>query len=101
MIVAYACLDFVVRSGMRGSISAGSLAREPGGPGCTFKISEADLAEMLMEVAQDGHISVHSTAGMQTLSFDGSLEESAERVLLAAYGRKPSKKRTRATQEIS
>lgn len=101
LIVAYACLDFAVRSGMRGNISAGSLSREPGGPGGAFKMGEADLAEMLAEAAQEGSISVHNTAGMPTLSFDGPLEEAAGRILFAAYGRKPVKRRARAVQEMA
>ena len=101
LIVAYACLDFAARSGMQGSVSVGSLAREQGGPGCTLKMGEADLAEMLAEAAQDGHVSVRSMAGMQTLSFDGSAGEAAERVLFAAYGRKPAKRRARVVQELA
>lgn len=101
LIVTYACLDFAARAGMRGSVSAGSLAREPGGPGGAFKMSEADIAEMLAEAAQDGYISVRSTAGMPTLSFEGSAAEAAERVLFTAYGRKPAKRRTRAVRELA
>lgn len=101
LIVTYACLDFAARAGMRGSVSAGSLAREPGGPGGAFKMGEADIAEMLEEAAQDGHVSVRSTAGMLTLSFEGSAEEAAERVLFAAYGRRPAKRRARAVQELA
>lgn len=87
MITAYACLDFIDRSGSAAkTMSVRRLATEAGGVGNAFKISEDDLAELLAEAADTSdHISIQNINGASHLSFEGTVKEAASAVLAETY----------------
>ena len=98
LVVAYACLDFVHRSGIPGrTVSVNKLALEKGGPGMAFKISETDITEMLSEAADAcSAVSVSYANGMPNMTFRGKAEDAALQVLYKVYGRKaPGKRKAR------
>ena len=69
-IVFYACADFLARteSGAN-TVSVSRLATEAGAPGRVFKVSEADLVELLEEAVRDvPHASLARPAGAVQLA---------------------------------
>ncbi len=102
LVVAFACLDFASTVGTGGqTISVHRLAMEAGGPGNVFKISEADMTEMLMSaMSACSAISVKTTIGTTMLSFGGDLQEARMRILYAMYGRRYVKSKHRQPQEV-
>ena len=90
LVVAYACLDFVDRVEILGrTVSINKLALEKGGPGMAFKISEADMTDMLSEVADTcSAVSVSHVNGMPNMTFKGKAGDAALQVLHAVYGHK-------------
>ncbi|AEF41279.1 DUF4007 family protein [Hoyosella subflava] len=90
-VVAFACLDFLDRTGFTArSALISSLANEVGGPGKAFKLAERDLVEMLQEAAaeQPNLIAVSSTASSPTLVTvsEGGLRTVASKLLARHYG---------------
>ena len=95
LTVAYACLDFVGRADIPGrTISVHKLAMEMGGPGNTFKISEADISDLLMDASERcDAVAIRNVNGMPHMTFDGDVKDAAREVLFAIYDRKcPNKK---------
>ncbi len=89
LIVAFACLDFIRRSGIASkSVSVSRLAAEAGSVGNTFKLGENDLGEMLREACgMSKSIRISNINGSPHLSFE-SPEKAAMDVLSQAYGKK-------------
>jgi len=103
LVVAFACLDFADRVNMSGkTIPIHRLAMEKGGPGSVFKISEADMEEMLSSTGETcSTISVKSTISATNLSFeDDEIGEAKMRVLHAMYERPYSRRRSAQVQEM-
>ncbi len=87
-IVAHICLDFMARRGTGArTVSIGSLAGEPGGPGHVLKVGEAELAELLAEAAEEhgGIIGVRDVNGMAHLSFPKNVGDAAVEILDRMY----------------
>ena len=59
-VVAFACVDFALRTNTANSISVARLAVEPGGVGNTFKLNEMDIIKYLEDAC----------VGMNSLSLD-------------------------------
>ena len=87
-IVAFACLDFIVRRAITSkSVSVTQLATEAGSVGNVFKIGENDLGEMLTEVCgMSGDIRMEDVNGAQHLVFDDA-RAAAANMLGKAYGK--------------
>ena len=88
-VVAHASLDYVERT-KQGSntVAVSRLAREPGGPGRAFRMSEDDLRDALVSVAEDsGKIEVATVAGAPQLSWHGSARHISNSILDDHYGR--------------
>lgn len=74
-VAAFACLDFLGRTGATGRQAlVASLAAEQGGPGRAFKLTEQDLAGLLSKAAVGNPdlLRVSSTAGSDALAVIGS-----------------------------
>ncbi len=70
-VAAFACLDFLSRTGNAvRQILVATLAGEQGGPGRAFKLHERDLTELLEKAAADASdlIQIVSTAGSDALA---------------------------------
>lgn len=69
-VAAFACLDFLSRTGNTArQVLVATLASEQGGPGRAFKLTERDLAEQLANAAQHHPdlLAVTSTGGSEAL----------------------------------
>jgi len=88
-VVAYASLDYVERTKQGGNtVTVSRLAREPGGPGRAFRMSEDDLRDALASVAEDnGKIEVATVASAPQLSWHGSARHVSNSILDDHYGR--------------
>ena len=87
-VVAYAALDYVERTSQgSNTVTVSRLAREPGGPGRAFRMSEDDLRDALASVAEDnGKIEVATVASAPQLIWHGSARDIANSVLDGHYG---------------
>lgn len=89
LIAAYACMDFIAKSGTRAkTMSISRLATEAGGVGNVFKLTENDLFDLLKEASKNSDLALVNISGAYHLKFDSTKEQS-ERLLAAAYGKKP------------
>lgn len=73
-VAAFACLDFLSRTGNTArQVLVATLATEQGGPGRAFKLTERDLGELLEKAAADAPdlIAVTNTAGSDALAVRG------------------------------
>lgn len=88
-VVAYASLDYVERTKQGGNtVTVSRLAREPGGPGRAFRMSEDDLRDALASVAEDnGKIEVATVVGAPQLSWHGRACHVSNSILDDHYGR--------------
>ena len=88
-VVANASLDYVERTKQGGNtVAVSRLAREPGGPGRAFRISEDELRDALASVAEDsGKIELVTVAGAPQLSWHGSARRISNSILDDHYGR--------------
>ena len=88
-VVAYAALDYVERTSQgSNTVTVSRLAREPGGPGKAFRMSEDDLRDALASAAEDnGKIEVATVAGAPQLSWHGSARRIANSILDDHYAR--------------
>lgn len=88
-IVAFACLDFMARTGVSArTMSIASLASEPGSPGRAFKVSEPDLAALLDSVCDvRDDISIAMSAGAPQLTFSDDASVVGTEVLFDYYHR--------------
>jgi hypothetical protein len=89
-VAAFACLDFLTRTGATArQVLIASLAAEQGGPGRAFKLTERDLTELLEKAAADAPdlLQMTSTAGSDAVAILGSepLDLVAARVLHRHY----------------
>ncbi len=89
LIVAFACLDFIRRSGIASkSVSVGRLAAEAGSVGNTFKLGENDLGGMLREACDmSKSIRITNINGSPHLAFQ-SPEKASMEILSQVYGKK-------------
>ncbi len=89
LIVAFACLDFIVKSGISSkSVSVSRLATETGSVGHIFKINENELAEMLHEASNmSKSIKISNVNSIPHLTFK-SAEKAYMDVLYLAYDKK-------------
>ena len=87
-MVAYAALDYVERTSQgSNTVTVSRLAREPGGPGRAFRMSEDDLRDALASVAEDnGKIEVATVASAPQLIWHGSARDIANSALDGHYG---------------
>jgi hypothetical protein len=85
-ILAYACLDFAADAGATAMISVSHLAHAAGGPGATFKLTEAALAEALERCfsANEGAM-IADVGGSPQLVFAKPPGEVAQHLLDAHY----------------
>lgn len=70
-VAAFACLDFLARTGTTSrQVLVASLAAEQGGPGRAFKLTERDLTDLLEKSAADNSdwLQLSSTAGSATIA---------------------------------
>lgn len=86
-IVAYAVLDYVVRTGGRGNtITIARLTHERGAPGKVFKLNEPDLLAALRPAIDDSEeISLTVTTGAIQFSWNGEPENIATTILDRYY----------------
>lgn len=86
-VAAFACLDFLDRTGFTARTSlVSTLATEVGGPGRAFKLSERELADLLAKAAADNPklISVSAASGSDSLNIEADVPLSDIGVLLLA-----------------
>lgn len=72
-VAAFACLDFLERTGATARTAlVSTLATEVGGPGRAFKLAERDLSELLSKAAADHPdlLAVSATAGSESLNVE-------------------------------
>ena len=82
-VVAFACVDFALRTNTTESISVARLAVEPGGVGNTFKLNERDIIKYLESAcAGTNPLSLEDINGARHLRFD---TESADLLLEDVY----------------
>ncbi|GGI09353.1 DUF4007 family protein [Egicoccus halophilus] len=91
-VAAFACLDFLSRTGNTArQVLVATLASEQGGPGRALKLTERDLADLLAQAAEEapGLIGMVNTGGSEALAVigDESFGLVAARVLHAHYRR--------------
>lgn len=89
-VAAFACLDFLSRTGNTArQVLIATLATEQGAPGRAFKLTERDLSELLAQAAADHPdlIQIVSTAGSEALAVvaDESFGTVAARLLHRHY----------------
>lgn len=88
-IIVSACLDYVasIEESAR-TISVSRLAREVGGPGLCFRLSEDALSEAIESIVRRYNgIALSDTAGLIQLSFEGEPQALSEKLLRDYYGR--------------
>ena len=87
-IVAYSCLDFVVRTNVAGnSVTISRLANEAGAPGKAFKLGENDLVAAIEEVTQVfDTLALISPTGSRQLSWADDPRVTAPKILNHYYG---------------
>ena len=87
-VLAYASLDWVVRSGNCGStVTLGRLASEPGSVGHAFKMNETELlAALEPAVARTAGLDLATPTGAVQLSWSEPPEDAAVRLLNEYYG---------------
>ena len=79
-VVAYACMDYAINTGMSSrSVPLSRLASEPGSVGAVFKIGEDDIASLLRD-ASWSDISVDNVGGIQHITF-GRLDIGTKSIL--------------------
>ena len=82
-VVAFACVDFALRTNTTESISVARLAVEPGGVGNTFKLNERDIIRYLEDAcAGTNPLSLEDINGARHLRFD---TESTDLLLKDVY----------------
>lgn len=88
-VVAYAAFDYVERTSQGSkTVMVSRLAREPGGPGKAFRMSEDALCDALASVAEvDERIDVATVAGAPQLSWHGTARHIANAILDDHYRR--------------
>ena len=102
LMTAFACLDFINRSGIKSkSVSISRLATEAGSVGNIFKINENDLADMLHDACNvSDSIKISNINGAQHLVFDSAKKDSMG-ILSHAYNQKVSfPKKTKMEQLV-
>lgn len=90
VIVAFACLDYVARSGPgeTSSVSISRLTSDPGSPGRAFRLTESALFAALTEAAAaHPQLEVVEPGGMRQLVVDGNVRELADGLLRQHYRR--------------
>lgn len=88
LMAAYACLDFIARSGIRArTVPVSRLATEAGGVGNIFKLAEGDLVELLREAAGSSDLKLENVNGAYHLRFDSARDQSEE-LLAKSYGKR-------------
>ena len=89
-IVAFACLDFMVRAGITAqTISISKLASDAGGVGNTFKLFENDIVELLGHACdKSDSLRMQNIAGVQNLVLDDSPEKISLDMLTKVYNKK-------------
>jgi hypothetical protein len=88
-IIASACLDYVasIEESAR-TISVSRLAREAGGPGLCFRLSEDALSEAIESIARRyDSIALSDTAGLIQMSFEDEPQTLSEKLLQDYYRR--------------
>lgn len=87
-IVAYACLDYIQKAGIRAkSIAVSRLATDDGSVGRIFKLDEDDLTALLQKaVDSTKSMSLQNNNGSYQLAFK-SAKEQADEMLAMAYRR--------------
>jgi len=88
-IVLFAALDFLARSDADSrTVTISRLATEPGSPGRAFKLSEADVIDLIERAAVDAEdVHLARPAGVTQLGFDDDADVVADRVLARFYAR--------------
>lgn len=88
-VVAYSALDYVERTSQgSNTVTVSRIAREPGGPGRAFRMSEDDLHDALASVEKDsGRIEVATVASAPQLIWRGGARDIANSILDDHYGR--------------
>ena len=86
-VATAAALEYVARAGSTGnSIAVARLVHEPGSPGKAFKLTEADLLEVLEPTARrTEQIGLTTSAGAPLLSWSGPPEDLANGILNDYY----------------
>jgi hypothetical protein len=91
-VVAFACLDFLSRTGSTArQVLVATLAGEQGAPGRAFKLTERDLADLLTEAAAfaPNLLAVTTVGGSEALAIrgEGALGQVGAQVLFEHYSR--------------
>lgn len=86
-LVAFACLDYLSRTDMRGRVTAiHQLVRSPGSPGRVFKLTEAALTSALERHAESADTAVlMSAAGVKQLAVPENAAGDARKILRDYY----------------
>lgn len=87
-ILAYATLDYIVRTNIRGNtVMLNRFVREPGAPGKVFKLTEGEFLAALEPIVDEmDTLRLVVTTGAVQLSWSGDPEEIATGVLNDYYG---------------
>lgn len=84
-VAMFAALDFVARTESSShTVTLSRLATEPGGPGRAFKLTEKDLASLLLKVAGHG-VAIVDAAGVVQLAFGEDPATAATDILWGHY----------------
>lgn len=101
-IVAYAALDYVVRTGVRGNtITIGHLTHERGAPGKVFKLTESDMLDALKPAIDDAkQLALTVATGVIQVSWEGKPDVIANTILDRYYDAPLSEDRGRHSTRL-